>query len=306
MIQMAKKIVRTPEERFNNLPDFPYGQHYVEISGMRIHYIDEGKREEQQETILCLHGEPTWSFLYRKMIPIFTKAGYRVIAPDYIGFGRSDKYTEVSDYDFHTHYDMIVEFIKLLDLSNMTVICQDWGYVGLIVAAIHPKRFSRLVILNTFLPDGIYQPSSAWFQFKQFAETAELSASFLVTSATVTGNKLPKDVLSAYDAPFPDKTYKAGMQSFPLIVPLKTDTSGAKEGGEARKLLKDWKKPAIVMFSDTDPIMVGLDKYFRDLIPGTNGQPEITIKDAAHFLQEDKGEEIADHIVEFINRTPLK
>jgi haloalkane dehalogenase len=305
MIKMAKKIVRTPEERFNNLPDFSYEQHYIEISGVRIHYIDEGKREEQQETILCLHGEPTWSFLYRKMIPIFIKAGYRVIAPDYIGFGRSDKYTEVSDYSFHTHYDMIVEFIKLLDLSNMSVICQDWGYVGLVVAVNHPERFSRLVILNTFLPDGIYQPSAAWFQFKQFAETTELSASFLLTSATVTGSKLTKDVLDAYDAPFPDKTYKAGMQAFPLIVPLKPEDPGAKEGGEARRLLKDWKKPAITMFSDTDPIMVGLDKYFRDLIPGTIGQPEITIKDGGHFLQEDKGEEIADHIVEFVKRTPL-
>ena len=301
---MTKKFVRTPEERFNYLPDFPYKQNYFEFRGLRVHYIDEG--EPDGEVILCLHGEPTWAFLNRKMIPIFLKAGYRVVVPDYIGFGRSDKYTEIADYDFNLHYDTITALIKSLNLSNITVICQDWGYVGLVVAANHPKLFSRLVILNTFLPDGIYKPSAAWFQFKQFAEQAELSASFLLTSATVTRNKLPKDVLDAYDAPFPDKTYKAGMQSFPLIVPLKPEDPGAKEGGEARKLLKDWKKPAIVMFSDTDQIMVGLDKYFRNLIPGTKGQPEITIKNAGHFLQEDKGEEIADHIVEFINRTPVK
>ncbi|MHA2064216.1 MAG: haloalkane dehalogenase [Candidatus Thorarchaeota archaeon] len=293
-------IIRTPDERFENLPDFPYEPHYIEIKGLRVHFIDEG----EGNIILCLHGEPSWSYLYRKMIPPLVKAGYRVIAPDFIGFGRSDKYTERSEYSFELHYDTIENLVSSLDLANITLVCQDWGgMIGLTVAAMNPDRFARLVIMNTFLPTGEEQLSEGFLAWRAFAErTPDLIASMVVRGATISGRSLPPEVLAAYDAPFPDKRYKAGMQIFPLLVPITPDMQGATEMKEARKRLADWNKPALVMFSDSDPVMVGYDRFFRELIPTAKEQPQITIEQAAHFLQEDKGEEIAQYIIEFLKR----
>jgi len=292
-------IVHSIPERFSNLPDFPYAPRFVEINGLQVHYVDEGKGE----TFLCLHGEPTWSFLYRKMIPLLVGAGQRVIAPDFIGFGRSDKFTEIEEYSFKLHYQTIEAFVEKLDLKGITLICQDWGgMIGLTVAAQHPDRFARLVIMNTGLPTGEEKMSEGFMAWRDFAlRTPDLVASLIVRKASATGPEFTPEIMAAYDAPFPDLKHKAGMHAFPRLVPISTDMAGAAEMKEARRKLSTWTKPALVMFSDGDPVTRGGDRFFRRLIPGARERPPITIHGAAHFLQEDKGEEIAMNILDFIN-----
>ncbi len=294
-------IIRTPEERFTNLADFPFPPHYVEMDGMRIHCIDEGKSEE---IILCLHGEPTWSYLYRKMIPIFTKAGYRVIAPDFIGFGRSDKFTTLEEYTFPMFKKMLIKFIEVLDLNQITIVVQDWGgLIGLNVVGELPDRFARLIIMNTGLPSG-RSVNDAFLSWRDSVKsTPDLPIGQVIQMATV--KEAAPEIIAAYEAPFPDSSYKAGARAWPLLVPIHPEDPVAAEMLQARENLKEWEKPVLVMFSDKDPITRGGDKFFRNLIPSAKDQPEIVIKEAGHFLQEDKGEEIAQHIIEFISRTPL-
>ncbi len=295
-------VIRTPDERFQNLPDFPYAPHYVEVNGMRIHYIDEG----QGEVILCLHGEPSWSFLYRKMIPILVR-NYRVIAMDFVGFGRSDKYTEREEYSFQMHRDMLVGFVQALSFEQITLVVQDWGgLIGLRVASEMPERFARLVIMNTALPTGDEPMSKGFMRWREFAaSTPDLPVGQVITRGTAQGASLPPEVIAAYESPFPDVSYKAGAMVFPLLVPISPDDPGSASMRYAREVLSQWQKPSLIMFSDKDPITRGGDKFFRALIPTAQDQPEITITDAGHFLQEDKGEEIAQRIVDFIARTPL-
>jgi haloalkane dehalogenase len=296
-------VVHSIPERFVNLPDFPFSPRFVEINGLRIHYIDEGAGE----TILCLHGEPTWAFLYRRMIPLFVAAGKRVVAPDFIGFGRSDKYTEIEDYSFKLHFQTIESFIEKLDLRQITLVCHDWGgLIGLTVAAQHPERFARLVIMNTGLPTGEEKMPEGFMAWRAFAlRMPDLVASIVVRKACATGKGLSPEILAAYDAPFPDFQHKAGMHAFPRLVPISTDMAGAAEMKEARRSLSSWNKPALVLFSDGDPVTRGGDRFFRRLIPTAKEQPEITIQDAGHFLQEDKGEEIGGYIVDFLSRTGM-
>jgi haloalkane dehalogenase len=292
-------IIRTPEERFEDLPDFPFQPHYLNINGVRVHYLDEG----EGQVILCLHGEPSWSYLYRKMIPLLCK-NHRVLAMDFIGFGRSDKFTERSEYSFQMHHDTIVSFIEALKLEQITLVVQDWGgLLGLTVASEMPEFFARLVIMNTGLPTGEEPMGKGFMRWREFAtSSSDLPVGFVVQNGTAE-RALKPEIIAAYDSPFPDVTYKAGAMIFPLLVPLAPDDPGAAEMRRAREVFSHWHKPVLVMFSDKDPITRGGDVFFRNLIPGTKDQPEIVIHDAGHFLQEDKGEEIAQHIDDFIART---
>lgn len=295
-------VVRTPDERFRDLPGFPYAPHYVEVNGLRVHYVDEGRGE----VILCLHGEPTWAYLYRKMIPILS-ARHRVVAMDFVGFGRSDKLTERDEYSFQMHIDTLSGFIDALGLEDITAVVQDWGgLIGLRLASERPERFARLVIMNTGLPSGGGRENEALRRWQQFvANTPDLPVGQVVRGGMAHGNDVPDAVIAAYEAPFPDASYKAGAAVWPLLIPTHPDHPGAAEMRRAREVFSTWRKPVLVMFSDGDPITRGGDAYFRDLIPTAKDQPEIVIRDAAHFLQEDKGEEIAGHILDFVARTPL-
>lgn len=295
---MSKEILRTPDKHFENLPGWPYEPKYLEVEDTRMHYVDEGKGE----IILCLHGEPSWAYLYRKMIPILSK-NYRVICPDLIGFGRSDKYADKKEYTFDMHFGKLVAFMETLDLKDITVVVQDWGgLLGLPLLAEYPERFKRVVVMNTYLPTGEKPLPLAFKAWKTFSQTSPiLPIGGIIKSGT--HQKLSKEICAAYDAPFPSSKYKAGARVFPAIVPASKNDPAVPYMLKAREVLQNWQKPAIVLFSDKDPIMSGAWKWFYHNIPTAKDQPQITIKDASHFLQEDKGEEIAGHIVKFMERT---
>ncbi len=300
-------VLRTPDERFDNLPDFLFKPHYLQIGGLRVHYIDEGVGE----VILCLHGEPTWSFLYRKMIPILA-AKYRVVAMDFVGFGRSDKFMDKKDYSFQMHTETLAGFINDLNLKDVTLVVQDWGgLIGLPLACRKPEVFERLVIMNTGLPtaeDNVSEErAKAFLAWRQFAESKpDLPIGQVIRMGTAQGNLIPPEVIAGYEAPFPDMTYKAGASIWPLLVPIHPGAAGAAEMRFTKDTLSQWRKPVLVMFSDGDPITRGGEEFFRALIPTARKQPHIVIKNAGHFLQEDKGEVIAKHILNFMARTPIR
>jgi haloalkane dehalogenase len=295
------EILRTPDGRFNNLPDFDFAPHYVEIAGLRIHYIDEGPRVAAP--VLMLHGEPSWSYLYRKMIPIITAAGYRAVAPDLAGFGRSDKPVRRDDYTYQFHVDVMTGLIESLDLREITLVGQDWGgLVGLRIAAENPDRFARIVVANTGLPTGDQPMTEGFMRWREYSQTVE---NFHVGGIIKGGclNDPPPEVIAAYNAPFPDDSYKAGARQFPLLVPIRPDDPASEANRRAWEVLRRWEKPLLTAFSDGDPVTRGGERVFQKLVPGAQGQPHVTIAGAGHFLQEDKGEELARVIVDFIKRT---
>ncbi len=314
------KVLRTPEERFEDLPQFDYDPHYVEIAGIRLHYLDEGP--DDASVVLLLHGEPTWSYLYRKMIPVFVEAGYRVIAPDYVGFGRSDKLKRKQDHSYQFHVEVMTTFVRNLDLKDITLFAQDWGgLIGLRVLANEQERFSRVVISNTGFPatrsllkqllvpklfkmrvwlkgrisEEEFSKNPSFLNWVAYSQTVkEFPIGKIIQGGTVTD--LPSDVLRAYEAPFPDESYMAGPRVMPMLVP--TQLRENQKVWEA--VLKKWEKPFLTTFSDGDPITRGGERIFQKLIPGARGQEHVIIKKAGHFLQEDKAEEIAIIIVKFI------
>lgn len=293
-------VLRTPDERFANLPDFPYQPRYAEVNGLRMHYVDEGKGE----IILCLHGEPSWSYLYRKMIRVLAPH-HRVIAPDLIGFGRSDKPTERSAYTYGMHYASVAGFVEKLDLRGITLVCQDWGgLLGLPVAMDMPDRFARLVIMNTGLPTGDEPPTPGFMAWRNAASKMEdMDVGRVIQGGCA--SKLSPEVVAAYNAPFPDLSYKSGAMQFPLLVPISPDMEASGPLRRAREKIAEWTKPVLLAFSDKDPVTAGGDRPFRKKMPTAAAEPEITIRDGGHFLQEDKGEEIAGHILDFMVRRPV-
>lgn len=296
------QALKTPKERFLNLPDYPFEPHYCTLTdGLEMHFVDEGP--STAPVVLLLHGEPSWSFLYRKMIPIFVEQGYRVVAPDLIGFGKSDKPVEKSAYTYQTHIQWGTELIEQLNLSRITLFCQDWGgLIGLRIALEQAERFERIVAANTFLPAGQGKPADEFLQWRTFSQTVEHFPIGKVLDGA-TQSTLSEAVLAAYNAPFPDESYKAGARQFPSIVPLEADDPEAINNQSAWAKYMHWEKPFLTLFSDSDPITKGGEKVFQKLVPGAQGQKHQIIEGGGHFLQEDKGDEIAELVVEFMKAT---
>lgn len=294
------EFLRTPDERFAKLPNYPFEPNYLEVGdGMRMHYVDEGPKDAP-ETVLLLHGEPSWSFLYRKMIPVYVNAGYRVIAPDLIGFGKSDKPTQRTDYTYTNFLDWTRPIIQSLDLQNINLFCQDWGgLLGLRFAVEMPDRFLRVVAANTGLPTGEHQATEGFKKWLQFSQNVpQFPVGQILSNATATD--LSPEVIAAYDAPFPDESYKAGARIFPALVPISPDMPEAANNKAAWEKWMQWKKPFLTLFSDKDPVTKGGEKVWQKLVPGAKGQPHEIIENGGHFLQEDQGELIAEKMVAFM------
>ena len=283
-------VFRTPDERFEGLPGYDFEPHYAEIVGLRMHYVDEG----EGRPIVCFHGEPTWAYLYRKMLGPLVEAGNRVICPDMAGFGRSDKPTDRDWYTFDRHSELIGGLLAGLDLSDATVVVQDWGGpVGLRWATENADRVGALVILNTGLFLG--RVSKGFMAWRNFAEkNPDLPVGFVIQGGTTT--ELPDEVVAAYEAPFPTPESKAGAAQFPLLVPMSEDEPMVAQQLQMQEELRSWQKPALVAFSDSDPVFPfpKAGDRFVDLIPTVSDQ--VKIEGAAHFLQEDRGEQIAEEI----------
>jgi haloalkane dehalogenase len=296
-------LLRTPEERFRALPDFAYEPRYVEVDAgepetrVRMAYVDEGPRDGR--VVLLLHGEPTWGFLYRKMIPVFVKAGFRAIAPDLIGFGRSDKPKATSDYSYARHVAWMKAFLDALDLTGIVYFGQDWGsLVGLRVAMENDARFARIVIGNGFLPTADRPPPPAFRAWRAFARWSPLfPIGRIVASGCVT--KPSRDVRRAYDAPFPDAAYKAGARIFPALVPTSPNDPAVPANRRAWDALGKWDRPFLALFGKNDPILGRADKPLIEHVPGAKGQPHERFW-GGHFVQEDRGDYIAERIVQWI------
>ncbi|OBK15860.1 haloalkane dehalogenase [Mycobacterium asiaticum] len=287
------EVFRTPDARFENLPGYAFEPHYVEVDGLRMHYLDEGPRDGLP--VVCFHGEPSWAYLYRKMLPPLVAAGRRVVVPDYAGFGRSDKPTDRRWYSFDRHSEVVAKVLAGLDLRQATVVVQDWGGpIGLRWAVEHADQVGALMVMNTGLFTG--RVSKGFMAWRDFAEkNPDLPVGFVIQSATTT--ELPDDVVAAYDAPFPTPESKAGAAQFPLLVPITEDAPGAAQMKTITDELSRWNKPALVAFSDSDAVFPypKSGALFCELIP-TAGE-QVRIEGAAHFLQEDRGEQLAGELL---------
>lgn len=295
------KVLRTPDERFQDLHDYPFEPNFVEVAdGLRMHYVDEGPRDA--DPVLMLHGEPSWSYLYRTMIPVCAEH-HRVIAPDLIGFGKSDKPSRVSDYSYQSHMDWITAFVEALDLQRITLFAQDWGsLLGLRLAAEQSERFDRIVLGNGFLVTGEERKPTV---FKVWQAFARWSPWFPISRIINQGSfkTLTPDERRAYDAPFPTNAHKAGSRAFPRLVPMTPKDPASEPNRRAWEVLAAWEKPFLLTFSNGDPITRGVDKIMKKKVPGTAGLPHIKVR-GGHFLQEDAGPELAEAINNLIASTP--
>ncbi len=337
------KCLRTPDARFANLPDYNYEPHYVNVADteggeLRIHYLDEGPDDGQ--LIVCLHGQPSWSYLYRKMVPLFVASGHRVIVPDLVGFGRSDKPSERTDYTYERHVSWIKGLFEKLDLQQVTLVCQDWGgLIGLRVAAENPDRFARIVVANTGLPDaqGVSEDQVAsiaatmrahYDSLEVAANAADMSAAMASDSTGMgflhwvkfcaesdgfipgdvlsvsTGGQLSDAEVAAYNAPFPDESFMCGARQFPSLVPISPDDPAIAANRAAWQVLEGWSKPFLVAFSDSDPVTAGGDVRFRASVPGAQGQKHVTLKGAGHFLQEQVPGQLVNAVIRFMAANP--
>jgi len=296
--------LRTPDERFSSLPDFPYAPHYEVVGDgeggtLRVHYLREGDPDDP--VVLLLHGEPSWSYLYRKMIPVLTAERLQIVAPDLVGFGRSDKPFERSDYTYARHVEWMRELLfDRLHLTDVTLVGQDWGgLIGLRLVGEHPGRFARVVAANTFLPTGDTSPGDAFFNWQRFSQEVEVfPTGFIVNSGCVTD--LAPEVRAAYDAPFPDESFKAGARAFPMLVPSSPDDPAHDANVAAWVGLAAFPRPFLTAFGDSDPITKGSDRALQERIAGAQGQPHTTIVGGGHFLQEDRGEDLARVVAAFV------
>jgi haloalkane dehalogenase len=301
------KTLRTPDDRFDGLPDYGFEPHYVHIDDreggtLRVHYLDEGPSDAAP--VLLMHGEPSWCYLYRHMIPIIVAAGHRVIAPDLVGFGRSDKPTDTADYTYARHVDWMSQALfDHLDLRELTFFGQDWGgLVGLRLVGEQPDRYARIVIGNTGLPDGDRAPNEAFMAWQKYSQE---SPTFPIGSIVNAGSAtdLSAAVIAAYDAPFPDDTYKAGARIFPSLRPTRPADPAAPANRATWEVLKAFDRPFLCAFSDQDALTAGGERAFIGVVPGADGQPHTAIEGGGHFLQEDRGPEVAKVVVEFIAST---
>jgi haloalkane dehalogenase len=297
-------VVRTPDSRFEELPDYDFVPHYADLSDqeggtLRVHYLDEGPIDGP--VIVLLHGEPSWSFLYRHMVPILTAAGLRSVAPDLVGFGRSDKPTPRSEYTYARHVEWMRSLLfDHLQLNDVTLVCQDWGgLIGLRLVGEHPDRFARVVAANTFLPTGGGTPGAAFLAWRTYSQEVETFRSGNIVNGGC-ATDLDPEVIRGYDAPFPDQSYVEGARQFPALVPISTDDPAAAANQAAWRVLETFEKPFLTAFSDGDPITAGLEGVLQQRVPGTRGQPHVTIVGGGHFLQEDKGPELARVVVDFV------
>ena len=293
-------FLRTPDECFNGLPDFAYTPHYTQVGGLRVAHIDEGPRDAP--VVLLMHGEPTWSFLYRKMIPVLLAAGFRVVAPDLVGFGRSDKPARPSDYSYANHVRWMNAWLAANDLRRITLFCQDWGsLIGLRMVVDAPQRFDRIVLANGGLPTGT---SAIPFAFKVWRAFARFSPWFPIGRIVKAGcaQGLTPQELAAYDAPFPTRRHRIATRMLPGFVPTRPDDPERENNERAWEFFKRWDKPFLTLFSNRDPVTRGGHRIWQRLVPGAQGQPHAVTRGAGHFLQEDKGAEVAQAIVAFIQR----
>jgi haloalkane dehalogenase len=303
------RSLRTPDDRFAGLPDFPYSPHYVDVADgdgdggtLRVHHVDEG--DPNGSVVVLMHGEPTWCFLYRRVIPPLVAAGLRVVAPDLVGFGRSDKPAEVADHSYTRHVGWMREALfDRLDLHDVTLVCHDWGgLIGLRLVAEHPDRFARVVATNTGLPDGQHRLPDVWWRFRDFVVgTPELPVGVLVGSGC--SSELAPDVAAAYDAPFPSPDYQAGPHAMPDLIPQSPENPETPAQERAWASLSEFDKPFLTAYSDSDPITAGIDVPMRARIPGAQAHPPATIAGAGHFVQEDAGPELGQVVVDFVRRT---
>jgi len=336
---MTIHALRTPDERFHDLPDWPFAPHYVEIPDgeggrLRMHSVDEGPASAAP--ILCLHGQPTWSYLYRKLIPIFVAEGRRVVVPDLVGFGRSDKPDRVEDYSYARHVAWLRAFVEATDLRSIDLVCQDWGgLLGLRLVAEWPERFARVITSNTGLPDGkaialeaapalraLYAglpvprtmsdvfagfaaaakggtPAFMYWQ-KHCADSPDFTPEAVMRAMCP---RLSEAEVAAYAAPFPDERHRAGARRFPTLVPILPDDVSIPDNRRAWESLSRFEKPFLTAFTDGDPVTAGMHTRFQEEIPGAAGQPHTTIRGAGHFVQEDAGAELARITLDFIRRT---